>query len=263
MEGTTPEDTYQVELPEFEGPLDLLLHLVKRHELDILDIPIAFITEKYLEYINLMQTLNLDVAGEYLLMAATLAHIKSRELLPRPDTDDEEEFEDEIDPREELIRRLLEYQKYKEAAEDLFRRPALGRQVFRRGVPMEPVDPKDVPLAEVGTFALISALADVIKRSHVKLSHDVVIDRISITDRINDLVDRLSDKDTLRFADCFDLEEVTTTQLRHELVITFLAILEMSRQCMIRVLQHTAFGEIYITRTSSLQSVNQVQDDYN
>src|SRR5947207_4326147 len=136
------ESSYQVALDVFEGPLDLLLHLVKQHELSILDIPISFVTEKYLDYLDAMAALDIDVAGEYLLMAATLCHIKSRELLPTPELDDEvgEDGEGEdvdIDPRADLIRRLLEYQKYKEAAEQLGHRPVVGRNVWGRGAPTE------------------------------------------------------------------------------------------------------------------------------
>jgi segregation and condensation protein A len=264
MDELQPGDGYNVTLPEFEGPLDLLLHLVKRHELDIFDIPISFITEKYLEYLDLMRSLNLDIAGEYLLMAATLAHIKSRELLPNPESDESEDAagEDGPDPREELIRRLLEYQKYKEAAADLAQRPALGRQVFRRGAPVDPVDPSEMPLAEVGTFALISALAEVLKRSQVKLTHDVVVDRISITDTINGIVDRLAEIETIRFVECFELEGGGGAQLRHQVVVTFLAVLEMARLRMVRILQQIAGGEIYISRTEALHSVEAVGQDY-
>jgi len=262
MEEIRPEEEYEVTLPEFEGPLDLLLHLVKRHELDIFNIPIAFITEKYLEYLDMMRALNLDIAGEYLLMAATLAYIKSRELLPRPEPEPGEEGDEEgVDPREELIRRLLEYQKYRDAADQLAQRPALGRQVFRRGMPMEPIDPEEQPLAEVGTFALISALAEVLKRSHVRLTHDVVVDRISIIDRINAIVDRLRELETVRFLECFDLT-VTAAQVRHEVIVTFLAILEMARLHMVHVLQPTTDGEIYLTRTAALHSIDQVGDEY-
>jgi segregation and condensation protein A len=257
MEELQAGEGYTVALPEFEGPLDLLLHLVKRHELDILDIPIAFITEKYLEYLGLMQSLNLDVAGEYLLMAATLAHIKSRELLPQPPGAEEDGAEEEgPDPREELIRRLLEYQKYKEAAAELAHLPALGRQVFRRGAPQGAAPEDEPPFAEVGTFALVSALAEVLKRSEIELSHDVVVDRISITDRINDIVDRLAALETLRFIECFALAGVSAAQLRHQAVVTFLAVLEMARLRMIRILQHQPQGEIYITRTAALHSVD-------
>ncbi|MCC6749526.1 MAG: segregation/condensation protein A [Deltaproteobacteria bacterium] len=257
-------DEYQVELPEFEGPLDLLLHLVKRHELNIVEIPIAFITEKYLEYLDLMRQLNLDVAGEYLLMAATLAHLKSRELLPRQDdlAPEENEDPDAPDPKHELIRRLLEYQRYKDAAEQISNRPTLGRQVFPRGVAMEPVDPSELPLQEVGTFALIAALNEVLQRSQVKLSYDVVIDHISISDRINSIVDRLAVSTTVPFLQCFDLK-APGPQLRHEIVVTFLAILEMAKLRMVRILQNAQDGEILIARAGELRSVEaEVEKQY-
>src|SRR5215468_3757662 len=149
-EAEKPKDTqYVVALPAFEGPLDLLLHLIQKHELDILDIPVSFITEKYLEYITLMQELSIDIASEYLVMAATLAHIKSKSLLPTPpEGQDDELLEEELDPRQELIRRLLEYQKYKQAAFDLSERGSLGRDVFLRGTEAAVVE-GPAPLARV------------------------------------------------------------------------------------------------------------------
>src|SRR5688572_24334127 len=134
--GVTVDPTgggYRVLLPSFEGPLDLLLHLIEEHELDIFDIPIAFVAAKFVEYVTLMHELNIDVASEYLVMAATLAHIKSKQLLPVVPTDQEDEAEPELDPRAELVRRLLEYQKYKNVAEQLSGGPVLGRDVFLRG----------------------------------------------------------------------------------------------------------------------------------
>ena len=257
MPALDDDQLYQVNLPEFEGPLDLLLHLVKRHELPILEIPIAFVTEKYLEYLDLMRALNLDIAGEYLVMAATLAHIKSRELLPRNEheLDEDDDLDEEgMDPRQALIRRLLEFQRYKDAADKLVDRPLLGRQVFARGAPTEKVDPKDRPLAEIGTFELLAALSDVLKRSKVKLSYDVSIDRISIGDRINELVDKLKETERIDFSDCFSLEG-TIEQLRHEIVVTFLALLEMTRMGMLRILQHQKDGDIYLSRTEALAAV--------
>ncbi|MFH1130142.1 MAG: segregation/condensation protein A [Pseudomonadota bacterium] len=255
----TNNEEYQVTLDEFEGPLDLLLHLIKKHELEILNIPVAFVTEKYLEFLDLMRSLNLDVAGEYLLMAATLCHMKSRELLPKRDLDEEDEEDDGLDPRQELIRRLLEYQRYKEAADRLAQRPALGRQIFGRGIPNEPVDPNERGLAEVGTFALLSAMGEVIKRNKIKVSYDVVVDRISLVDRINEIVDRLAAVETIEFLECFDLQSGMT--VRQELVVTFLAILEMTRLRMIRVLQNDS-GRIYITRTQELKPVDAMLAEY-
>ncbi len=238
---------YQVQLDVFEGPLDLLLHLVKKHELPIFDIPIAFITEKYLEYLDLMTSLNLDVAGEYLLMAATLAHIKSRELLPTPPPADDEDAEqaEEADPRAELIRRLLEYQKYKEAAESLGQRPVVGRNVWTRGAPQEEVLAENIdvdarpPLKEIPVIALVEALDRALSRAKIRLSHEVSVDRLSVSERINQLSDRLDSEGSFTFESCFRflLEEMSLAQARHEAVVTFLAVLEMARLGLIRVWQ--------------------------
>jgi segregation and condensation protein A len=273
----TQSADYRVKLEVFEGPLDLLLHLVKKHELDILDIPVSFITEKYLEYLELMRQTNLDVAGEYLLMAATLVHIKSRELLPTPDPAqaDVELGEDgeELDPRQELIKRLLEYQKYKDAAVALGDRPVMGRNVFLRGGGMDAALPdnisREAPLAEVPVFKLLEALSDVLSKARVKLTHDVVIERLSITDRINQLVDRLQAEGTFTFVSCFafaEQEEASSLgQVKHEIVVTFLAILEMTRIKLVRISQPEGSGDIYITRAVPVGEVAEVkarEEDY-
>src|SRR6188474_2693101 len=174
---------YRVELPAFEGPLDLLLHLIQAHELDIMDIPIGFVTHKYVEYVTLMQELNIDVASEYLVMAATLAHIKSKMLLPTPPEDQDEEGEPELDPRAELVRRLLEYQKYKEVAEQLGGRSLLGRDVFPRGAPAPSVE-GPAPLAQVSLFKLLDAFQTVLERAKTTIDHEINFERFSITDRI-------------------------------------------------------------------------------
>ena len=237
---------YQVQLDVFEGPLDLLLHLVKKHELDIFDIPISFITEKYIAYLDLMTSLNLDVAGEYLLMAATLAHIKSRELLPTPPPGEEEEAEqEEADPRQELIRRLLEYQKYKEAAASLGARPVVGRNVWTRGAPQEEALAENVdtdvrpPLKEIPIIALVEALDRALSRAKIRLSHEVSVDRLSVSERINQLADRLEREGSFTFESCFRFlrEEMSLPEARHEAVVTFLAVLEMARLGLIRVWQ--------------------------
>lgn len=254
--------SYSVELDVFEGPLDLLLHLVRKHELDILDIPIAFITEKYLEYLEMMSSLNLDVAGEYLLMAATLAHIKSRELLPRDDLGDAEGADDDEagDPRQELIRRLLEYQKYKDAAGHLGAQPVVGRNVWLRGIDREAAIAADVDrkaeaeLAEVPIAKLLSALDAVLRRAKVNLAHRVDVDRLSVSDRINELIDRLEEADELSFASCFAFVEAGThsrEQLKHDVVVTFLAILEMTRLGLIAVSQPEGETDIRIRRAVS------------
>jgi segregation and condensation protein A len=235
---------WSLQLPQFEGPLDLLLHLCQKHELDVLDIPVGFVTEKYLEHLAVMQLMQLDVAAEYLVMAATLAHIKSKMLLPAPPPgqEDDPEAEEEIDPREALIRRLLEYQKYKHAAEQLAARGVAGRDVFPRGMPLEEVASRGLPpLAEVPLFTLVDAFQRVLDRSKIKLSHDVVADRISITDRITELADLLNTRRRLVFEEMF--QGLTN---RFDLVITFLALLEMTRLKMTRLYQSEPLGPLYI-----------------
>jgi segregation and condensation protein A len=235
------EDAWRVSLPVFEGPLDLLLHLIQKHELDILDIPVGFVTERYLEYINLMRDLAIDVASEYLVMAATLAHIKSKLLLPvQPSDQDDGLEEEELDPRGELVRRLLEYQKYKNAAADLASRSVLGQDVFARGAqPEEAQGP--APLAPVGVFALMDAFNRVAARSKVKLDHEIAFDRVSISERISEIAD------TLKLRTRCTLEEVMPQSFtRSELVITFLALLEMTRLKLTRLYQASALSELYI-----------------
>ncbi len=246
---------YSVLLPSFEGPLDLLLHLCQKHELNILDIPIAFVTEKYLEYLAVMQLMELDVASEYLVMAATLAHIKSKSLLPAPPPGQEDEavLEDEEDPREALIRRLLEYQKYKQAAADLAGRDLAGRDVFLRGAagatlgqttpgPSGEGDaPGLPPLAEIPLFAIVEAFQRVLERSRVKLSHEVVAERVSLSDRIGELADLLKVRRRVVFDELF---EGVSSKL--DLVITFLALLEMTRLRMTRLTQTEPLAPLYV-----------------
>jgi segregation and condensation protein A len=256
---------YQVELDVFEGPLDLLLHLVKKHELDILDIPIAFITEKYLAYLEMMQALSLDIAGEYLLMAATLAYIKSRELLPhepgrRQEEEDAEgeEEEEEIDPREDLIRRLLEYQKYKEAAANLGQMPVMGRNVWGRGGSQEDALAENVspdaiaPLADIPVLKLIEALDRALRKAKIRLAHNVIVERLSVSQRIGELTDRLEHEASFSFLSCFRFlqegVEMGANEIRHEAVVTFLAILEMAKLGIITVSQPEGEEDILIAR---------------
>ena len=247
-ESESREGAYHISLPAFEGPLDLLLHLCQKHELNILEIPISFITEKYLEYLAVMQLMNLDLASEYLLMAATLAHIKSKSLLPSPPPGQEDDALtlEEMDPREALIRRLLEYQKYKEAGEQLAARGIAGRDVFGRGSKVEEAQPEGLPpLADVPLFSLVEAFQRVLARAKVKISHEVVADRISITDRIHQLYDKLSVARRAEFDQLFDIDtdrEVT----RFDLVVTFLALLEMTRLRMMRLYQVEPLGPLHV-----------------
>jgi segregation and condensation protein A len=243
-----PTQAYRLTLPEFEGPLDLLLHLCQTHELDIMNIPIAFVAEKYCDYLDLMEGMAVEVAAEYLVMAAHLAYLKSRELVPSPEPLEAVEGEEEeaVDPRQELIRRLLEYQKYKDAAERLSNQPIEGRTVFVRGVPVE--GGGEAGLAEHSVWKLIEQWAGTLAKAAPKFTHDVVIDRVSISDRINQVIDKLEvGAGTLRFEDIVgtDLPEA---QLRHNVVVSLLAILELARLKVIRVLQDLSSGAFMITR---------------
>jgi len=245
---------YRVELPSFEGPLDLLLHLIQAHELDIMDIPIAFVTEKYLEYVTLMQEINIDVASEYLVMAATLVHIKSRMLLPTPPEQQLEQGEEEVDPRTELVRRLLEYQKYKLAGEELGARDVLGRDVFARGTPAPEVE-GPAPLAQVSLFRLLDAFQGVLDRAKTMLDHEINLDRFSITDRILQLADVLRDKQRVKFEDLFEADHS-----RSELIVTFLALLEMTRLRMTRLLQIAPLDPIYVELAVADQDIAGLAD---
>ena len=244
MEGPEALDpNFRIELPNFEGPLDLLLHLIRKHELDILDLPIAFITDKYLEYLGLMEGLNLDVASEYLVMAATLAHIKSKMLLPRPPEDQDEDDPDEADPRAELIRRLLEYQKYKTVASDLGERAISGRDVFGRGAP-PPTSDGPPPLKEVSVFKLLDALKKIADRVNASVALEVDAERMTIQERIGGLVDLLRERRRCRFDDLF--EGVSTS---YELVVTFLALLEMAKMRLASIYQTDHEEPIYLEYT--------------
>jgi segregation and condensation protein A len=240
--------TYRVTLPEFEGPLDLLLHLCQTHELDILNISIAFIAEKYIEYLEVMQNMSVEVAADYLVMAAHLAYLKSRELVPSPEPlEASEDGEDPIDPREELIRRLLQYQKYKNAAENLGNRPIEGRNVFVRGVVLEP--DSEAGLAEHSVWKLLEHWAQVLDKAKPQYTHDVVIDRISITDRINQIVDLLeSGEGMVRFEDLLG-ENLPEAELRHKVVVSLLAVLELARLRVVRILQQLDTGSFFLAQT--------------
>jgi segregation and condensation protein A len=232
--------SYRVQLPAFEGPLDLLLHLIQKHELDIKDIPIGFVTEKYVEFILMMEEMNIDIASEYLVMAATLAHIKSKMMLPVPPADQDDTAEDETDPRAELVRRLLEYQKYKLAAEQLGTRSVLGRDVFTRGT-AEAVSEGPAPLAAMSLFKLLDAFESILKRVKQTQNHEIDFERISITDRIGQLSDILRSRPNVSFEDLF-----VGVKTRGDVVVTFLALLEMTRLRMTRITQDTPYSPIQI-----------------
>ena len=253
----TPGDAFRIALPNFEGPLDLLLHLIKEHRLDIFDIPLALVTEKYLEYLERMREINLDIAGEFLVMASTLAHLKSRMLLPRqdlaeqaPDAVAELQQEDAGDPREELVRRLLEYQKYKDAAEQLARQDLLDRDVFARRVPVEavPIPEEEVGLQEFSVLKLIEALDRVMERLAPKLQHEVVREQVSLSEAMRRIATKLKDQGqeqgtegTCTFASLFD-----ETRTRQAVLITFLAVLEMVKRRLLKVRQDEPLADIFL-----------------
>jgi segregation and condensation protein A len=227
------EGACAVKLDVFEGPLDLLLHLIRENEVDVHDIPIAAIAAQYVEYLALMRELNLDVAGEYLLMAATLAWIKSRMLLPPAPGEEEEEG---VDPRLELVARLLEYQRFKEAAEELGRRPLLGRDVFEaRGAGPEQASDAEREV-EVGLFQLVSAFREVLRRARAAAApHAVEHDPVSVIDCLRAVMERLEVARQVAFAALFEGAEGPASRPR--LVATFLALLELARLAAIRLYQ--------------------------
>ncbi len=222
-----------VKLPTFEGPLDLLLHLIRANEVDVHDIPIALISAQYLEYLELMQELDIDVAAEYLVMTATLAHIKSRMLLP-PDPD--AEIEEGEDPRAELARRLAEYARFKEVATELDGRPQLGRDVFEAMPDLSEVGKREAPL-DVSLFSMLEALRRVLAHlPQEEQHHQVQIERVTLQDRMIAVMDFLREaaEPTLLFEDLLRDGEAT----RHRLVMTFLAILELAHIQAVRLFQN-------------------------
>ena len=231
---------YTFRLEGFEGPLDLLLHLIQKNELDIFNIPIALITEQYLEYLQLMKVLNLDVAGEYLLMASTLLHIKSKMLLPKSS---EREEEEEEDPRAELIRRLLEYQKYKQAGGELEKRPMLDRDVFIRLMPAEPEEVPEEERIEVNLLELLEAFRQVLERVKTETVHEVILEHLSVEDKIQEILMLLERENrSLTFHRLFP-EQAS----RRVVIITLLAILELVKMKRIRIFQLAPFETIRVS----------------
>ena len=233
-------EQYPVRLEVFEGPLDLLLHLIKKNEVNVYDIPISLVTQQYLEYLDLMHELNLDVAGEFLVMAATLIHGKSRMLLPRPDPSQEDAQED---PRDVLVRRLLEHQKFKAAAELLHERETIRSAQWSRPdrVVNEIAGEPQEPELEVDLFSLLTAFRGVLERAKHRKSVALPPEQIPIEVRIEQLLGRLSETDACGFEDLF-----ADVETRSGLIVTFLALLEMIRLKLIRVFQSGTVGPIRV-----------------
>jgi segregation and condensation protein A len=240
-----------VQLENFEGPLDLLLHLIKKNEVSITDIPIATITEQFLATLELMQTLNLDVAGEFLVMAATLIHIKSRMLLPVSEGEVEDE-EEGGDPRDELVRRLLEYQRFKEAASELEQRDVLTRDVFVRAAAPSEI-PEPAPFRELSVFELLTALRRVLDRLPKDEFHEVTLEKITVREKMTLLLDRLHAHGQVWFESLF-----SNARTRMEVVVTFLAMLELVKMRAIRIFQESPQGPIVIETAVSAEQAADV-----
>lgn len=254
---TLPQDLYippyalQVFLEAFEGPLDLLLYLIRRQNIDILDIPIAEITKQYVQYIEVMHELQLELAGEYLLMAAMLAEIKSRMLLPRPETEEEEED----DPRAELVRRLQEYERYKRAAEDISELPRLERDVFvaSADAPERKVVTK---LPDVTLKELLLAFHDVLKRAEMFSNLHMQREPLSVRQRMSEILTRIRASSFTGFADLFDAEEG-----RMGVAVTFIAVLELLRESVIEVVQSEEFAPLHVRAASAVRLVSDEDAD--
>lgn len=231
-----PPDALEVILEAFEGPLDLLLYLIRRQNIDILEIPIAEVTLQYMEYIDLMSQMRMELAAEYLLMAAMLAEIKSRMLLPRPETVDEED-----DPRAELVRRLLEYEQFKLAAEDIDKMPRMQREIF----PVEsdlPELEQSKPEADVELRELLLAFREVMQRAEMFTQHQIQREQLSVRERMSHILDRVKDaSDFISFHALFTPEEG-----RMGAVVTFLAVLELVKGRMLDIVQVEPFSPIHL-----------------
>ncbi len=230
--------TYRITLPLFDGPMDLLLHLIKEHELDIYDIPISKITKEYLAYLEIMKTLNLEIAGDFLVMAATLMQIKSRMLLPVDPTPDQPEE----DPRLELMRRLIEYKKFKDAADQLLDLEKLRGHLLARKIPqaMKEVGEEE-HLEEVTLFGLLAAFKDVLIQSQEDLTAELVRPEITVTQKINELMDLLQAERRIVFRPL-----LSAYRTKIEKIVALLALLELMRLKLVKAVQNKAFGEIEI-----------------
>ncbi len=236
-----PPDALDVILEAFEGPLDLLLYLIRRQNLDILDIDVAEITKQYLGYIELMASIQLELAAEYLVMAAMLAEIKSRMLLPRQQSEEE----DEEDPRAELIKRLQEYERFKQAAEDIDELPRMGRDLHRATAEAPDRD-QQRPNPDVDMRELVTALADVLKRSEMFESHQIEMEKLSTRERMSQVMENLRNNQFVPFVALFSLEEG-----RLGVVVTFLAVMELIKESLVEIVQSENFGPIHVKAKTS------------
>ena len=243
MESVLPDDVPMINLPLFEGPLDLLLYLIRRDRIDIHDIPIAPITRQYMEYLDLMRELNLDVAGEFMVMAATLIHIKSKMLVPVAPAEAEGE-EGSVDPREELVRRLLELQRYKEAAGLLHQQAQIRAAQWTRPESSLPrFDDSGEEMLEAGLYDLIAAFKEMLERRKTLLAHEVEEEGAPVEERMAELLMAIPEGGSLAFLELF-----TSLGTKLEMIVTFLALLELIRLKRVRVYQRGLFGAIRVFR---------------
>ena len=250
--------TYQCKLKIFEGPLDLLLHLLKEQKMDIYDIPIAEITKQYLGYLELMQEMNLELVGEYLVMAAELARIKSKTLLPAPEIDEESDFIGGEDPRAELMRRLREYQRYRDAAFELRMKEHDRQQIFSRGGEIEIEESSENrELIEVSVFDLFKAYQKVLDTKSFEKDYEIEITEMSVTDRIQYILDILNSSDSVTFESFF-----TVLNRKQEIIVTFLAILELMRLKLLRVQQSQHFETIRIYKATDQKTQDAILKEY-
>jgi segregation and condensation protein A len=243
VESVLPDDAPRIHLALFEGPLDLLLYLIKREKIDIHDIPIAPITRQYVEYLELMKELNLDVAGEFMVMAATLIHIKSKMLVPVSPTEAEGE-EDAVDPRAELVQRLLEFQRYKEAAGILHQQAQIRAATWVRPETVLPkFDDAGEEMLEAGLFDLIAAFKELLERRKTLLAHEVGAEGKTVEERMDELMALIKEGESLEFLALFASQDTKAA-----MILTFLALLELVRLKLIRVYQRGLFGPIRVFR---------------
>jgi segregation and condensation protein A len=248
---------YQCNLDIFEGPLDLLLHLIKEQKMDIYDISVAEITKQYLEYLDLLSELNLEMVGEYLVMAAELARIKSRTLLPAPETEEDALAAAGEDPRAELIRRLLEYKRYKEAAFELRQKEYDQQLLFPRNGELELEDTEQELLVEANVFDLLTAFQKVIKERSFKKDYEIKITTLSVSDRISGILEILNASESVAFNSLF-----TELNTKEEIIVTFLAILELMRMQLIRCQQVKQFDAIRIYCVVDRETQEQILKDF-
>ena len=238
-----PPDALEVILEAFEGPLDLLLYLIKRQNLDVLEVSIADITQQYMSYIDMMQTLKIEIAAEYLVMAAMLAEIKSRMLLPRPESLDEED-----DPRAELVRRLQEYERFKQAAQKIDELPRVARDVYLTDAAL-PEFKQDRPVPEVDLRDLLMAFKEAMARSEMYSHHQIQREALSVRERMSKVLEILTADDFTDYTSLFTIEEG-----RRGVVVTFLALLELMKEQLIELVQSEAFASIHVKAASSSEA---------